>query len=144
MYNRNADFEELCDRIDAHVFTGDTLTDPEMRTLLTSYVKRWVPQIKSWNEIQAESSIDPSDTVTSGTPVRNPEDNEDGTKIKSTNAPSYKKDIVSFEDDHIMVVNGVKYDKRVMSLGEVHMTKDRVCYDYDTRQTFYVGEKRAT
>lgn len=129
MYNRNADFEELCDRIDAHVFTGDTLTDPEMRTLLTSYIKRWVPQIKSWNEIQAES---PEEEITDE-PIEEP---KIVTKVTEPN-----KDIVDFEDDVYIVINGTKFDKRRMSWGEHYLTKDRVWYSYDTNEHFVTKGK---
>lgn len=55
MYNRNEDFEELCDRIDAHCITGDTLIDSNMRKLLKEYIGRWERQIQSWDEIEKQA-----------------------------------------------------------------------------------------
>ena len=53
-YDRNADFEELCDRLDSHVFTGDTLFDPKMIELFEDYVGRWTRGIASQKEVNKE------------------------------------------------------------------------------------------
>ena len=53
-YDRNADFEELCERIDSHCFTGDTLFDPKMIEMFEDYVGRWTRVIASQKETNKE------------------------------------------------------------------------------------------
>ena len=53
-YDRNADFEELCERIDSHCFTGDTLFDPKMIEMFEDYVGRWTRAIASQKETNKE------------------------------------------------------------------------------------------
>jgi len=47
MYDRNADFEDLCEKIDSHCFTGDTLFDPKMLEMFEDYIGRWSRNIQS-------------------------------------------------------------------------------------------------
>ena len=39
-------FEEICDTLDAAIFTGDVLMSEENRKILTEYLDRWVGELK--------------------------------------------------------------------------------------------------
>ena len=54
MYDRNKDFESLCDSIDTHCFTGDTLFDPEMISVFEEYLGRWGRVLTSQKELMSE------------------------------------------------------------------------------------------
>ncbi len=66
MYDRNADFENLCEKIDSHCFTGDTLFDPKMLEMFEDYIGRWTRAIQSQKEINADAKWEedqPADPV---------------------------------------------------------------------------------
>ena len=44
--------EQDCEHVDADVFSGDALTDPENRTMLETYIGRWSRELKSYEEKQ--------------------------------------------------------------------------------------------
>jgi len=43
-------FDELCDNLDAAVFTGDWLADAGNRAGLNDYLERWAKELKIWGE----------------------------------------------------------------------------------------------
>lgn len=56
MYNRNKDFADLIDKIDSHVFTGDTLCNETNLERLRIHLGRWERAVKSMDESNAESA----------------------------------------------------------------------------------------
>ena len=49
-------FEDLCDEVDAAVFTGDSLEFEENRELLHTYLSRWKRHLESY-----ETRVDSDD-----------------------------------------------------------------------------------
>lgn len=49
--------EQDCERVDADVFTGDALTDPENRTMLETYLGRWSRNLAEYTGMQAAPEV---------------------------------------------------------------------------------------
>lgn len=62
MYNRNQDFADLIDKVDSHIFTGGTISDPDNIALLKTHLERWERAIKrqekTFEEIRKEKADD--------------------------------------------------------------------------------------
>jgi hypothetical protein len=53
-YNRAEEVEEVCDPVDAMVFSGDTLADPEALKAFEDMVARWTRGIAQWKQTNAK------------------------------------------------------------------------------------------
>lgn len=49
--------EQDCERVDADVFSGDALTDPENRTMLETYLGRWSRKLEEYTGMQAAPEV---------------------------------------------------------------------------------------
>lgn len=47
-------FWELCDEIDAHCHTGDTLANDETREYFTNFITSWSKAVRQWDVISKE------------------------------------------------------------------------------------------
>jgi len=59
MHNQKEYLDDLCDQIDAAVFSGDAVHHEEIRGLLKGYIGRWQRAIFQGEEINAEENGTP-------------------------------------------------------------------------------------
>lgn len=50
----NPMFEEVCERIDGHVFSGDALLSPENRREFREYLERWERELDNMDRLAEE------------------------------------------------------------------------------------------
>jgi hypothetical protein len=48
------EFWEMCDHIDANIFTGDRFSDNEERARFEDMLVRWSRRLKDWEDVEAE------------------------------------------------------------------------------------------
>jgi len=45
-------FDELCDNLDAAIFTGDWLASEENQIGLEAYLQRWEKELETWRSLE--------------------------------------------------------------------------------------------
>lgn len=50
-------FENLCDQLDAAVFSGDSLEDPKNRTLFAEHLDRWQRRVAEMSKLPDEAVL---------------------------------------------------------------------------------------
>ena len=55
---KNKQVEETCDQLDAAVFSGDFLADPEDRIEFNALLERWAREVAQWGLHDFKSDIE--------------------------------------------------------------------------------------